>query len=78
MIGEGGTGEVYLAQDTRLDRNAFAGKREEAQKKLDELLQMSRQRFVPPTQIAIVYAALGEKDKAFDCLTTARRNTTFT
>ncbi len=44
---------------------ALAGKREEAQKNLDELLQLSKQRFVSPTSIAMIYIALGDKDKSF-------------
>jgi Flp pilus assembly protein TadD len=44
---------------------ALAGKREEAQKNLDELLQLSKQRYVSPTSIAMIYIALGDKDKAF-------------
>ncbi|MDQ3666607.1 MAG: hypothetical protein M3410_08530 [Acidobacteriota bacterium] len=44
---------------------ALAGKREEAQKNLAELLQLSKQRYVSPTLIAFIYAALGDKDQAF-------------
>ncbi len=44
---------------------ASAGKREEAQKNLDELLQLSKQRYVSPTAIAQIYIALGDKDQAF-------------
>ena len=44
---------------------ALAGKRAEAQKSLDQLLEMSKQRYVSPTLIAMVCIALGDKDKAF-------------
>ena len=44
---------------------ALAGKREEARKNLDELLQMAKHRYVSPTSIALIYAALGDKDQAF-------------
>ena len=47
---------------------ALAGQRAEAQKSLDQLLEMSKQRYVSPTLIAMVYIALGEKDKAFTWL----------
>jgi len=47
---------------------ALAGKRAEAQKSLDQLLEMSKTRYVSPTLIAMVYIALGEKDKAFTWL----------
>ena len=43
----------------------MAGKREEAQKNLDELLKLSKQRFVSPASIALIYVALGDKDQAF-------------
>ena len=44
---------------------AVAGKRAEAQKNLDQLLQLSRQQYVAPGLIAIIYVGLGDKDKAF-------------
>ncbi|MCA1604567.1 MAG: hypothetical protein LC775_03600, partial [Acidobacteria bacterium] len=44
---------------------ASAGKREEAQSHLDQLLTLSRNRYVSPSQIAVIYVALGDKDKAF-------------
>jgi serine/threonine protein kinase/tetratricopeptide (TPR) repeat protein len=52
---------------------ALAGRREEAQKTLDELLALSKQRYVSPGQIGIIYIALGEKDKAFERLEEANR-----
>jgi tetratricopeptide (TPR) repeat protein len=47
---------------------ALAGKTPEARKTLDELLDRSRQTYVSPYQIAVVYAALGERDRAFTWL----------
>lgn len=44
---------------------AKSGRKEEAQKVLDELLEMSKQDYVEPFFIALVYTALGEKDEAF-------------
>ena len=44
---------------------ALAGRREEAQNGLNQLLEMSKRRYVSPTLIAMVYIALNEKDKAF-------------
>ena len=44
---------------------ALAGKREESQKLLAELLELSKQRYVSPASVAVVYAALGDKDQAF-------------
>ncbi len=44
---------------------AQAGKRAEALKILDQLLALSRKRFVSPYDVSVVYLGLGEKDKAF-------------
>jgi TolB-like protein/Tfp pilus assembly protein PilF len=43
---------------------AVSGKRDKAQKVLDELESISKQRYVPPYNIAIVYAGLGENEQA--------------
>ncbi len=45
-----------------------SGKRGEARKVLNSLLQRRNQGHVPPTMIAIVHVGLGEKDKAFEWL----------
>jgi serine/threonine-protein kinase len=44
---------------------AMAGKRNEAQKELTELQELSKQRYVSPSQFAAIYAALGDRDQAF-------------
>ena len=44
--------------------SALAGKRKEAEKSLDELLKLSKQRYVSPASIALIYIALGDKDQA--------------
>ncbi len=44
---------------------AKSGKFKEARAGLDELLKSSTERYVPPYNIALVYNALGESDKAF-------------
>ena len=54
-LGTAGLGRAY----------AMAGKRNEAQKKLAELQELSKQRYVPPDLFALIYAALGDKDQAF-------------
>jgi TolB-like protein/DNA-binding winged helix-turn-helix (wHTH) protein/Flp pilus assembly protein TadD len=51
---------------------ASAGRRAEAQKMLDELNQMSEQRYVPPALKAMLYAAFGQRDQAFSLLEEAR------
>jgi hypothetical protein len=47
---------------------AVAGKRAEAQKVLDQLNELAKQRYVPQPYVAAAYAHLGEKDKAFQWL----------
>jgi TolB-like protein/Tfp pilus assembly protein PilF len=44
---------------------AVAGKRAEALKIIDELTALSKTTYVPPYNIAVVYAGLGDKDEAF-------------
>lgn len=43
---------------------AKLGKRDEARAVLDRLLKMSKERFVPPYHIALLYNGLGERDEA--------------
>jgi tetratricopeptide (TPR) repeat protein len=52
---------------------ALAGRRQEAEKTLNELLELSKDTYIAPGQIAIIYIALGEKDKAFERLEEANR-----
>jgi serine/threonine-protein kinase len=47
---------------------ARAGRRDEVLKILDQLEQRSKQSYVSPYSFAIVYAALGERDRAFSLL----------
>ena len=47
---------------------AVADRRVEARKVLEELQALSKQRYVSPYHLAIVYAGLGERDRAFECL----------
>src|SRR2546421_10951951 len=54
-LGTAGLGQAY----------AMAGKRNEAQKALAELQEQSKQRYISPAVIALIYAALGDKDQAF-------------
>lgn len=50
---------------------ALAGKRVESRKNLAELQEMSKQHYVSPVSIAIIYAALDDKDRAFAWLDNA-------
>jgi len=47
---------------------AASGNRSEAQKVLDELKQLSKRRYVPPDNIALVYLGLGKKNLMFEYL----------
>jgi len=47
---------------------AKSGKIAEARAALDELLELSKSRYVPPYNIALVYNALGETESALDYL----------
>ena len=47
---------------------AVSGRRAEAQNVLTRLNELSKQKYVSPAFIAIVYAGLGDKDKAFESL----------
>ena len=46
----------------------IAGKEKEAKQILDELNNYTLKYFIPPVQIAFVYAGLGEDDKVFEML----------
>ena len=46
----------------------LSGKRDEAMKVLAQLHELARQRYVPAYGLAFVYAALGDKDQAFQWL----------
>ena len=50
---------------------ARAGKRKEAEEKLEQLLRLRKEQFVSPISLAGIYGALGEKDRAFYWLNTA-------
>jgi tetratricopeptide (TPR) repeat protein len=51
--------------------NALAGKKETAEKILDQLLDMRRQSYVPSICLARVYSRLGELEKTVQWLKTA-------
>jgi len=55
VLGTAGLGQAY----------AMAGKRNEAQKELAELQELSKHRNTWPSLFAYIYAALGDKDQAF-------------
>jgi Flp pilus assembly protein TadD len=47
---------------------ALSGKKREAQKILSDLNVISEHRYVLPTNYAMIYAGLGDKDEAFEWL----------
>lgn len=44
---------------------AAAGKQEEAKKTLSELMEVAQREYVSPYGFAVIYADLGDKDRAF-------------
>ena len=48
--------------------NAVSGNKKEAERTLKELLKQSKQTYISPAYIAIVYTGLGDYDKAFEWL----------
>src|SRR5262245_43728205 len=48
--------------------SAVAGRRDQAQRRLEELNEVAKRRYVPPLNYATVYVGLGEKDLAFQVL----------
>ncbi len=56
---------------------ALAGERDKALKSLAELREISKQRYVSPYHFAVVYAGLGDKDKAFAWLDKAFQDRSF-
>ena len=57
---------------------ALAGRGEDARKVLDKLNELSKHEYVPPKGSATIYAALGEKDKAFEWLEKAYQDRSLT
>jgi TolB-like protein/DNA-binding winged helix-turn-helix (wHTH) protein/Tfp pilus assembly protein PilF len=47
---------------------AVSGRREEAERALQDLRKASERRFISPDRFAVVYAGLGDKDRAFQWL----------
>ena len=47
---------------------AIAGRRADAQRLLDQLLALSKQKYVPAPSMAVIYGGMGYKDKAFEWL----------
>ncbi len=60
-------GDPYV-QATLARGYAMTGKRDAAQKLLDDLQALSKERYFSPHHIALIYAALGQKDQAFEWL----------
>jgi hypothetical protein len=52
---------------------AAAGHKNEARKLLDLLLEQSRQNYIPPYFVAVLAAALGDRERAFQYLEEGRR-----
>jgi tetratricopeptide (TPR) repeat protein len=48
--------------------NAISGNRLEALQVMEQLKNLSKQKYVPPSYLALIYCGLGEKDQAFEWL----------
>ena len=57
---------------------AVSGRRDEAQKVLDHLKELSAHSYVAPYNVAVIYAGLGEKDEAFTWLNRAYDDRSYT
>jgi hypothetical protein len=55
----------------------LSGKKAEAQKIIDELKNLSKRSYVPPYNIAVIYAGLGDKNQAFAWLERAYNERSF-
>jgi tetratricopeptide (TPR) repeat protein len=67
-ISLGGTTEVWASLGHAY---GVSGKREEAQKVIEHLKELSVHEYVAPYNVAVIYAGLGEKDEAFAWLNRA-------
>ena len=47
---------------------SYSGERDKAKKVIEELLKLSKQRYVAPCYIVFIYMGLGQKDQAFEWL----------
>jgi serine/threonine protein kinase/tetratricopeptide (TPR) repeat protein len=56
---------------------ALSGKRGEAQKILDQLTEVAKERYVSPYRMAQIYIALGDRDRAFEWLEKGYRDRSF-
>jgi len=65
---EKGQGPTLEARSAMAHVYAISGKRAEAGRILSELIIRSKTAYLPPTYIAKIYAALGQKDQAFPWL----------
>jgi len=70
------SGEGTLYRALLANGYALAGKRDKALSILDELKALTKQKYVSPLDIAIVYTGLGDRDSAFHWLEKAYRERT--
>ena len=59
---------MYRARDGLGYGYAVTGRRAEAEKILDKLNELSKQKYVSTAWMAKIYSGLGEKDRAFEWL----------
>jgi Flp pilus assembly protein TadD len=56
---------------------AMSGKRGEGKKILDQLTELAKERYVAPYDMAQIYIALGDRDRAFEWLEKGYREKSF-
>jgi tetratricopeptide (TPR) repeat protein len=60
--------DIIWAQTTRAYVYALGGKEDKTQKTYEELKKLSQQRYIDASYLAVLSAALGDKDEAFEWL----------
>jgi len=65
------SGSLPLMVATLAHARALSGDREEALKAVEELREVSKQRYVMPYAIALIYTGLGQAEQALEWLETA-------
>jgi Flp pilus assembly protein TadD len=59
------SGKLSRASGALAHAYAVSGRQDGARKALNELLELSKQQYISPFDIAIIFTGLGEKEQAF-------------
>ena len=66
VVGDGAPSDTDLASLGQV--YARQGKKQEAEKVLDELVQRSKKMYVSPVHLATIYTGLGDRERALNAL----------